>query len=300
MTSLLSVRLRSLIICIAVNMLIFFIEGLWVFPIASSLIGTLSVCKDYGIVTSLESWTSDKTRNFYIADSDLSVYSDGYRLKGKIIIINNDISFPIIHLSRYNEKKYNISNSSTIEYMFGDVSGELELGNSIESLSLFSNNSSIFNHDLIIIEGLEEYIDSAPRSSYDLYNKGELRVAWGNSTITTLESYLFKHFCIGALYFIFKFFLIRFVFQVFEKVGIIDIGSYYRRLWRIGLPIKRVYWHYIFDTFLVCLIPFIVVISNSIFFSIKPCAIIVFSLLNFIFIFWNLKRLRRVYPNDSN
>ena len=300
MTSLFSIRLKSLIICIVVSMIVFFIEGLLIFPVVSSLIGTLSVCKEYGLVTSLESWTSNKTRDFYLADSDLSVYSDGYRLKGEIVIVNNDIPFPIIHLSKYNERKYSISDSSIIEYMFGDSSGKLELGNSIESLSLFSNNSSIFNHDLIIIEGLEEYIDSAPHSSYALYNKGELRVAWGNSTITTLESYIIKYLCIGIIYFIFKFLFIRIVFQVFEKAEIIDIGSYYRRLVRIGLPIKRVYRHYIFDAFLVCLIPFIVVIPYSFLSSIKTSVIIVLSLLDFIFVFLNLKRLRRVYPNGSN
>lgn len=292
MTFLLTNRSQSFVLITLILVALTIGEMLFIAPIVNAYTGTLSKCKELGITSAFEYRTASDSSPYYKADSDLFIYSDSFRIFGDIIVVNNNSEQPVVHFSNFLRRKYNI-NDDRITYYWNGNTGVMVVGEDIPSLKLFASDESILSSDIIVVEGLYDYIITSSREAYETFDDNWSGLAWGNSILTTMSMFSLVFFVCIAIYVIVRTVILTYLCKLLEKLGLMDVGGYWNRLERVGVSSGRIRLHYFIEIMLLNLIPIVLIVFIGLFYSFFSVIMLMFSVLDLFSVLFILKRLRR-------
>ena len=197
-----------------------------------------------------------------------------------------------MHFSNYLRRKYNIQDDKITYYWSGN-SGVMAVGEDIPSLKLFSSDDSILSSDVIIVEGLYDYITASPHDSYEVLDDSWSGLAWGNSILTTKSMFSLVFFASVAIYVIVRTVILMYLCKLLEKLGLMDVGGYWNRLERVGVSSGRIRLHYLAEVILLNLLPIVLIVFIGLFYSFSSVIMLLFSVLDLVSVLFILNRLRR-------
>lgn len=281
MTCIASYKAKTYVIISFIFLLLSILEIVFVLPITGSAWNTYQYCKYNKISKTLEAWTSDLTFPYYRAESNLSIFAGDKKINGEIIIVNSSCSEPVVHLSPRLSTKYNVT-SGNVTYFFDGSVTALEVGAPIPSFKLLSENTDFFSSDVIVVEGLQEYLKSSPHYSYEIFAEDEYIVAWGGNTVwTTREMFFIKLIASFIAYLFVRYITVASFCNLLEKTGLVCAGEYYVRLERIGVSSLRIRFHYLLDSVILCIPSIVTGLVAFIFFNYHFGSLCFFWCINF-------------------